>query len=235
MQKPASICFLLLVFLNPVNLASQVNMVDEGIFLIEIGGQQIGTESFKIRSVGTGTEMRIIAQGELTISTEEADETIQSALGAVGPTMSIEAYQTRISSSNLEINLQRRGNRFFSFSSSDSHLEEREYRRISNQIPTIILDEHFAHHYFLLLPHQFIANKEVSVVAPRVGQQNTAILSLGSVEPLTIGNERVQAQYLELNVENSIHRIWTDGQKRILRVEIPQGSFVAYRILGPAD
>ena len=80
-------------------------MVDEGIFLIEIGGQQIGTESFKIRSVGTGTEMRIIAQGELTISTEEADETIQSALGAVGPTMSIEAYQTRISSSNFPFSL----------------------------------------------------------------------------------------------------------------------------------
>jgi len=145
----------LLIALDPVQLVSQAVDLDEGTFVIELDGRVVGTESFKIRSAGSGTDMRIIAQGNTVINTGNTSETIQSALGAVGPTMLVEAYQTRISPSNVEINLQRRGDRFLALTSSNLHTEEREYRRISNETPTIILDDLFAHHYFLLLPHQF--------------------------------------------------------------------------------
>lgn len=219
----------LMVALNPESLTSQTTIIDEGTFIIEIEGRITGTESFKIRSSGSGAELRTVAQGDLVISTGEVTETIQSALGTLGPTMSVQAYQTRISPSNLEINLQRRNNRLLAITSSDLYVEEREYRRLSSRTPTIILDEYFAHHYFLVLPHQFTESKEITAVFPRTGEQIPANLSLGSVEPISLGDTLVQAQYMRLDVGGVIHRIWADGQNRILRVEIPEEDYVAYR------
>ena len=210
------------IVLGPIQLVSQAVDLDEGTFVIELDGRVVGTESFKIRSAGSGTDMRIIAQGNTVVNTGNTSETIQSALGAVGPTMLVEAYQTRILPSNIEINLQRRGDRFLALTSSDLHLEEREYRRIA-----IILDDFFAHHYFLLLPHQFTDSKEFLALFPRIGEQDLAILSLGSVEPISIGSDLIQAQHLQLDIAGVIHRIWTDGQNRILRVEIPQKNYLA--------
>jgi len=221
--------------LNPGNLTSQATTIDEGTFIIEIAGRILGTESFKIRSAGSGAEVRTIAQGDLVISTNETTETVQSALGTLGPALSLQAYQTRISTSNLEINLQRRGDRFLAIASSDLYLEEREYKRLSSRTPTIILDEYFAHHYFLVLPHQFTESKELTVVFPRAGEQLSADLSLGSVEPISLGNKQIQAQHIQLNVGGVIHRIWTDGQNRILRVEIPTKNYLAYRSPLPAN
>ena len=70
---------------------------------------------------------------------------------------------------------------------------------------------------------------------PRIGEQDLAILSLGSVEPISIGSDLIQAQYLQLNIAGVIHRIWTDGQNRILRVEIPQKNYLAYRSPKPGN
>ena len=70
---------------------------------------------------------------------------------------------------------------------------------------------------------------------PRIGEQDLAILSLGSVEPISIGSDLIQAQYLQLNIAGVIHRIWTDGQTRILRVEIPQKNYLAYRSPKPGN
>ena len=223
------------IVLGPIQLVSQAIDLDEGTFVIELDGRVVGTESFKIRSAGSGTDMRIIAQGNTVVNTGNTSETIQSALGAVGPTMLVEAYQTRILPSNIEINLQRRGDRFLALTSSDLHLEEREYRRIANETPTIILDDFFAHHYFLLLPHQFTDSKEFLALFPRIGEQDLAILSLGLVEPISIGSDLIQAQYLQLDIAGVIHRIWTDGRNRILRVEIPQKNYLAYRSPKPGN
>jgi hypothetical protein len=214
-------------------LAAQTITIDEGTFLIEIEGQLIGTESFKIRSVGSGAEMRTIAQGDLVISKHETTETVQSALGALGTNMSVQAYQTRSSPSDVEINLQRRGNRFLAMTSTSSHLEERQYKLLSDRTPTIILDEYFAHHYFLVLPHQFTESQELSAVFPLLGEQVSAKLELGSVEPISLGDKPIQAQYLQLNMDGAVHKIWIDGQNRILRVEIPQNDYVAYRNPAP--
>tara|TARA_B110000116_G_scaffold270591_1_gene289045 strand:+ start:125 stop:832 length:708 start_codon:yes stop_codon:yes gene_type:complete len=219
----------LVVALNPESLTSQATIIDEGTFIIEIEGRIMGTESFKIRSAGSGAELRTIAQGDLVLSTDKVTETVQSALGTLGPTMSIQAYQTRILPSNLEINLQRRNNRLIAITSSDLYVEEREYRRLSSRTPTIILDQYFAHHYFLVLPHQFTESEEITAVFPRTGEQIPANLSLGLVEPISLGDTLIQAQYMQLNVGGVIHRIWTDGQNRILRVEIPEKDYVAYR------
>ena len=81
----------------------------------------------------------------------------------------------------------------------------------------------------MVLPHQFTESEEITAVFPRTGEQIPANLSLGLVEPISLGDTLIQAQYMQLNVGGVIHRIWTDGQNRILRVEIPEKDYVAYR------
>ena len=60
---------LLVVALFPIpgNLSSQAVVLDEGTFLVEIGGRRIGTETFRIRRAGFGDNTRVIAQGNLDL------------------------------------------------------------------------------------------------------------------------------------------------------------------------
>ena len=218
-----------LALLPPAANAQAVD-VDEGTFIVELGGRAVGTEAFRIRRSGFGDNARTIAEGTLEIVQDGTRLTIRSALGALGVGMSLDAYQVSVSPpSALSIRLERRGNRMVSSISSEAGIEEREYRQTLSQAPTVVLDRFFAHHYFFLGPYQSPEGISLSAIFPRPGGQSTGTLRMRTVEPVTIGGATITAQRLEIRLAGVVHDIWLDGQNRILRVQIPSLNYVAVR------
>ena len=139
--------------LPPQAVSAQAVEVDQGTFIVELGGRVVGTETFRIRRSGFGDNARTIAQGTLEIVVDGSRQTIQSALGTLGVGMSLDAYEVNVfPPSELSIRLEHRGARMVSVTSSEAGVEEREYRQALSQTPTVVLDRFFAHHYFFLAP-----------------------------------------------------------------------------------
>ena len=216
--------------LPPQAVGAQAVEVDQGTFIVELGGRVVGTETFRIRRSGFGDNARTIAQGTLEIVLDGSSQTILSALGTLGVGMSLDAYQVNVSPpSELSIRLERRGARMVSATSSEAGVEEREYREALPQTPTVVLDGFFAHHYFFLAPYQSPGEISLSAILPRRGRQSTGTLRMTTVEPVTVGGATISAQRLELRLDGAVHDIWLDGQNRVLRVQIPSQDYVAVR------
>ena len=214
----------------PEALAAQTVEVDDGTFIVELGGRAVGTETFRIRRSGFGDNARTIAQGTLEIVQGGSRQMIQSALGTLGVGMSLDAYQVNVSApSELSIRLERRGSRMVSSTSSEAGVEEREYRQTQAQTPTVVLDRFFAHHYFFVAPYQSPGEPSISAILPRSGVQSTGTLRMTTVEPVSIGGATIPAQRLELRLDGVAHDIWLDGQNRVLRVQIPSQNYLAVR------
>jgi len=214
----------------PGAVVAQAVEVDEGTFIVELGGRAVGTETFRIRRSGFGDNARTIAQGTLEIVQGGSRQMMQSALGTLGVGMSLDAYQMNVSApSELSIRLEIRGGRMVSSSSSEAANEERENRQNQEQTPTVVLDRFFAHHYFFVAPHQTPGELRISAIFPRLGVQSTGTLRMTTVEPVTIGGATIAAQRLELSIDGAVHDIWLDGQNRVLRVQISSQNYVAVR------
>ena len=216
--------------LPPQAVSAQAVEVDQGTFIVELGGRVVGTETFRIRRSGFGDNARTIAQGTLEIVVDGSRQTIQSALGTLGVGMSLDAYEVNVSPPyELSIRLEHRGARMVSVTSSEAGVEEREYRQALSQTPTVVLDRFFAHHYFFLAPYQSPGGISLSAILPRRGGQSTGTLRMTTVEPVTVGGATIPAQRLELRLDGAVHDIWLDGQNRVLRVQIPSQDYVAVR------
>ena len=240
MRFSTTLCSLLLVLPSglhvggfdflPEAVAAQAVEVDEGTFIVELGGRPVGTETFRIRRSGFGDNARTIAQGTLEIVQDGSNQTIQSLLGTLGVGMFLDAYQVKISApSELSIRMWRRGDRMVSETSSEAGEEEREYRRALPPTPTVVLDGFFAHHYFFVASYMTPGEISLSAILPRSGGQETGALRMTTVEPVTVGEVTIQAQRLELRLDGAVHDIWLDGQNRVLRVQIPSQDYVATR------
>ena len=218
------------LFSTPYHLSSQAVVLDEGAFFVEVGGRRIGTETFRIRRAGFGDSTRVIAQGSLDLVEDGESRVIQSALGTVGVGMSLDAYQVKISSgSELQVRLQRQGDRLIAETISDAGKEEREYRRLSSQTPTVLLDRFFAHHYYFVAQYLRPGETRISIIHPRPGGQVTGTLRMLGVQAIMLGEISVQGQRLELVLEGERHEVWLDNQNRVLRVEIPSLEYAAIR------
>jgi hypothetical protein len=216
--------------LLPAAVAAQVVEVDEGTFVVELGGRPVGTETFRIRRSGFGDNTRTIAQGTLDIVEDGTQHTVQSVLATLGVGMFLDAYQVEVSRPvELSVRLRRSGNRMVSETSSEAGVEEREYRRAQSQTPTVVLDRFLAHHYFFVAPYQSPTEINLSAILPRPGGQLSGALRMIGVEPITVGDVTIQAQRLEIRLDGTVRDIWLDGQNRVLRVEIPSQDYVARR------
>ena len=231
MSFPPVLLMWLILLPLPVTVFAQAVVLDEGSFVVEIDNRTIATETFRIRQSSLSENAQTIAQGSLEFTNKDAPQIVQSVLGAVGISMSLDAYQVKVSgSNNIQVRLQRRGDRIVSETKSEIGITEREYKRSSSRTPTVVLDNLLAHQYFFLTPHQKPGDSRISIIYPQSGKQEDAILRMASVEPLTLGETTVQAQHLQLIISNGdIHEIWLDSKNRVLRVEIPKSNYIAVR------
>ncbi len=198
--------------------------LDEGAFVIDVGGRQVATETFKIRRSGQGEAAVVIAQATLSFTGGDV-ESMTTLLQARGRNLELTGYQVRVSTDEVT-RLRDNGQRLEAVTTSSSGQREREYRGGSQ---AVVLEELVAHHYYFLGRRARQEATPVSVIVPRAGSQTRGSLVQGDVEIVQVAGTRVSAQRLTLDVRGLKHDIWVDQQNRVLRVEITANAYVAVR------
>ena len=221
--------------LLPGSLRAQVATLDQGTFVIERNGQQIGTETFTVRSSGFGQNRRIFAEATLEITAPASERaTARAALLTEGPAQSIRVYELAIDGTEaLQLKLEARGDRFRTEVTRGPRIQEREFRARSAGTAVILLDRLMSHQYFFVGRLLRNGSPDLSVVMPQDLVQRDGSLEEVGTESVTVGRQSLQATHLRLTLADEVHHIWLDVQNRVLRVEIPDRGVVAVRRAPP--
>jgi hypothetical protein len=217
-----------LATLGALPLAAQV--VDEGTFNVRIDGQLVGTEEFSIRQSGTGANQETIATGRVQLRLPSGTLEISPRLRASGPGADLVAYQVDVGGDSPRKIIGTLGSgRFSARISSPSGEQLREYVASSG---AVVLDDGVAHHYSLLA--QRSRGGQVPVLIPRENRQVVATVTSRGEQNVDIAGSTLRATQLIVQVAGGgERRLWVDGRNRVLRVEIPERSYVAVRSAAP--
>ncbi|HUG41382.1 MAG TPA: hypothetical protein VMM12_12920 [Longimicrobiales bacterium] len=204
--------------------AAQTTVIDEGSFRLSIRGTPVGTETFAIRRSGTGDATTHVAQGRIAL---DSGEQTRALLQIEGPGLRPSAYQIEVTGPEKQsIRGQAAGNRFRATIVSTSGETMREY--IASE-GAIILDDGVAHQYYFLAGVAAQGGR-VPVIIPRQSRQISATVTAAGTETLRVAGSQVSAHRIVVEPAGLSRRIiWVDDQGRVLRLEIPDDSFVAER------
>jgi len=217
--------------LTPVLAGAQSVTLDEGTFAITLGGRDAGSETFTIRRVGMGAEVRVIAQGRVEIRLPQGSTAMEPVL-EVTPSLSLAGYQNRITGAREEVfTLAGLSDRRFQGRTVSAMGEQvQEYRASSG---TILAEDWVAHHYFLLGPRLDEGVTQVPVIVPGQGRQLQMNIAPAGNETVQIGGQGVEARRFDVEVGGATRRIWVDAQGRVLQVEESAAAYRAVRTSRP--
>lgn len=218
-------------------LQAQVATLDEGTFVIEQNGRQIGTESFTVRSSGFGQNRRIFAEATLEITAPASDRsTARAALLTEGTNQSIRIYELSVDGPDpMQLKMEARGDRYRVQVTRGPRIQEREFRARALGQPVLLLDRLLSHQYYFLGRLMRDDSRDLSVVVPRDLLQRDGSLEELGTETVTVGRQSLEATHLRVRLDDEVHEIWLDVQNRVLRVEIPSQGIVAVRRAPPSE
>ena len=216
-----------LATLTAAPLSAQTTVVDEGSFRLSIRGTPVGTETFAIRRSGTGDAATHVAQGRIAL---DSGEQTRALLQVEGPDLRPSAYQIEVTGPEKQsIRGQAAGNRFRATIVSTAGETMREY--IASE-GAIVLDDGVAHQYYFLAGS--VDGGRVPIIIPRQSRQISASVSSAGTESIRVAGVSVSARRIVVEPAGLPQRIvWVDGEGRVLRLEIPDESFVAERTALP--
>lgn len=208
-------------------VAAQDVILDEGRFVLYLDDTRAGTETFRLRRVGDGSEARIWADAVVELE------------GRSGPLRMRPVLKTRLDLAPLQYEnvVQADGETRVGLEATDglylarieSPTGERE-RELRARPGTVVLEEHVVHqYYFLPSPPDPGEAMDVPVVLPRSGTQITARYSTVGPEEVRVDGRSVTATHVRLVVGEETREVWLDEQGRVLRLLIPSRSFRAER------
>jgi hypothetical protein len=95
----------------------------------------------------------------------------------------------------------------------------------------LVLDDGIAHHYYFLAQR---GAARVPVIIPRESRQALATVTRRGEEATDVSGTQVRAYHLVVQVGGGPERhVWVDALNRVLKVEIPERSYVAVRTAVP--
>lgn len=199
---------------------------DEGVFDLRIDGQRAGTEEFSIRQTGAET----VATGRIRLRTSGGTLDITPRLRTTGSNGEPVAYQVDVDGDNpRKIVGSVGGGRFSARISSPAGEQLREFVASTG---AVVLDEDVAHHYALLAERR--PQGRLAILVPRNNRQVLATVQTRGEESIEIAGQQVRATHLVVRPDGAGERhVWVDGANRVLRVEIPERSYVATRTTVP--
>lgn len=208
------ICLAAILAGSTSTLPGQVEIVDQGRFVITREGRRIGTEDFVIRRTpGAGGD---VFTGTATVAYSE--RRLAPAL-RTDPQGSPLAYQMEIRV-GPEVQESLRGQigrgRFSARVRTPGGESAKEY--IVSDGAIILDDEVFHQYYFLGMTTR---TGSVPVVIPRRNEQVTMRVQGEGSESVEVAGTRVTARHLEINDPGGAKRdVWLDSQGRVLKVTI---------------
>ncbi len=229
-MRPRSLRFALLAtalggLTAPRGAAAQNVVLDEGTFRILHGGQQVGTETFTIRRVGSGDDAHVIANGVIQMDLPSGHRELRPLLRAA-PDLSLSAYQLEVTGDQVAtVAVTAADRRYVARTRSATGEREREFRGGDG---TILLDQDVAHQYYFLGP-ALDRGGTVSVIEPRAGAQVRLDVREAGTETLDIGGQSIAARHVVLSGGGQTRDVWFDAQGRVLKVAIPSEQYTAIR------
>lgn len=207
---------LLSLALVPAAAGGQNVVLDEGTFAVFMDGRRVGLETFTIRRSGTGQDARVIATADIRVDLTDGPLRMAPALEAVGPDLTVAAYQNKISGTQEEeIALSSSGGRLVARSRSQRGERVREYRATP---ATLVLDHWVAHQHFFLHSRLAAGEQQLGVVVPRAGRELQLRVADVSTETVSVGGRELSARHLRLEGGGETRHVWLDEDGRVLRV-----------------
>jgi hypothetical protein len=213
-------------------LAAQTVTLDEGSFRLSLGGKEVGTEVFSIRQNGSGPSAVIIAVGRVVADGDKGPQELSSELQVAGGTLRPAAYEVRVQGAASEqIKGRVVGGRFSAQIVSPAGEMMREYLAGEG---AVVVDEGVAHQYYFLARRAEGKNTRIPVIIPRLNRQVVAEIAAAGPEKIAIAGRSYEAtKYVITSAGNPRREVWVDAEGRVLRLEIPDRSFIAQRVAAP--
>lgn len=211
-----------LLFAPSAMTAQTSAVIDEGSFTITQQGAPYGRESFRIvRTPAPGGQVfRATGQGAL------GDNRVTSILGTDSAGVPV-SYTSDLSLNGRVVQqLKGRGRpgRFSVLSTTTTGEAAREYVLGDG---ALLIDGDVVHHYYFV---PLALHAQLSVIAPRSGQQINFQVADAGRETLEIAGREVESRHFSLTAPNGVRReVWVDGQGRLLKVVVPDRGLVAIR------
>lgn len=204
--------------------ASAQTTLDEGTFRILVGGREVGRETFSIRQSGAGPEAVVVAQGRVTLTSQD----LTSSLELRGAGLRPASYQMQVEGDgSRRIAGRVIGGRFSEQIASASGEQLREYLASDG---AIVADDGVAHQYFFVAQRALDGETAVPLLVPRESKQVMATLRLLGTERIEAGGGTVQARHIVVQPRSGDARdVWVDSRGRVLRVEIKSRDYTAVR------
>ncbi len=207
-------------------LFAQAAATDEGTFRVTVDGRAVGTETFSIRQTGSGTSLETVATGRVQLSLPTGSLDLQTRLRGSGLQADPLAYEVTVGGDSPQrIVGTMGGGRFSAKTVTASGERLREYVASSG---AVVLDDGVAHQYYFLARR--MRSGTVPVIIPRENRQVMATVTDRGEQPMNIGGTTVNLFHLVVQPAGAGERhVWVDTLGRVIRVEIPEGNYVAVR------
>lgn len=207
-------------------LLAQGVVIDQGRFEVRIDGKPAGTEDFVIRRASLDMGAAFFANGTVSLTPDESAREVRPLMRAAPPDGQAESYQVQVSGEGaMDLRLARSGRRYVATIRSEIGAEDREFQFLPG---TKILDLDVAHHHYFV--RDLRVGRSVHVLEPRTRAQYELTATSRTDEELQVGPNLLQVRRVELSADGGHDRtVWYDRQGRVVRVEIPDRSYVAER------
>ena len=207
-----------------------VNVDDEGVFVISLGGRPVGTERFKIHS----SQGKVEAQGEIRLHLEQNGKTVgvQSFPDLVlDPQLRPVTYtwnQKGPKSSRLEVDFSGKLARV-RYKTISGNEDNRDFALPPD---VVVLDDNVVHHYQLIIArYQAMGGGKQTF---RVFVPQEALPSLQTVKDMgnaatAIDGVTANLRHLVITTDVTHIDLWVDDQQHIERVSVPEAQLEAIR------
>jgi len=207
-----------------------VSLDDEGLFVISLAGQPVGTEKFRIHS----SPGKVEAQGEIRLRLGENGKkaNVQSFPDLVlDPQLHPVTYrwnQKGPQSSRLEVDF--RGNLAKAIYTTINGSEDNREFELPRDV--VILDDNVVHHYQVIIARYQEMGGGKQMLRVFVPQE--ALPSLLTVEDMgngatTIDGATANLRHLQITTDLTHIDLWVDNQQHIEQFSVPQAQLEATR------
>lgn len=207
----------------------QLDIVDEGSFVLYLNGQRFGREQFSIKRNTAPDGVTLVARSTLTLEGRRIESMVRTDTTGQPLEFMIEDYRdgrlhSRVKGSAV-------GPRFVEQTSSRGGQSEKEFRLAPG---TVMADTESVYQLYFVARTRGIA--WVRLLFPRRLSRDSASITVRSEnQEVELGNGRVPARHLiVMNAAGIATDVWLDANGRLLRVAVQSRGFVAVREAPPA-
>ncbi len=205
--------------------------MDEGMFVISLGGKQIGTEKFSIRSTG---DKKIDAEAQIELRVEREGKTYAfrtSPKLILNADLEPETYswnQKGAQTSRLEVDFRTKPARarYHTLEGDD------DVRDFDLPKGLIVLDDNVVHHYQVVVDRfdRVASRKQIfPAFIPQEALPGVLNVEDLGLEQIDIEGEQRELQHLMVSSDLARIDLWVDKDRHLQRVFIPAAQLEAVR------